>query len=96
VTTGLHSQSGSDAELLRRLTSSLCSSVSALPRHSSESSDVPAENVSAESLLSKPEDLLAVRQLLDGGRNPHETTDEGESLLSLACSAGYLELAQVS
>ena len=26
----------------------------------------------------------------------HETTEEGESLLSLACSAGYYELAQVS
>lgn len=25
----------------------------------------------------------------------HETTEEGESLLSLACSAGYYELAQV-
>ena len=26
----------------------------------------------------------------------HETTEDGESLLSLACSAGYYELAQVS
>ena len=25
----------------------------------------------------------------------HETTEDGESLLSLACSAGYYELAQV-
>ena len=26
----------------------------------------------------------------------HDTTEEGEPLLSLACSAGYYELAQVS
>ena len=37
-----------------------------------------------------------VRRLLDEGRvSVHETTEEGESLLSLACSAGYYELAQV-
>ena len=35
-------------------------------------------------------------RLLDEGRvSVHETTEEGESLLSLACSAGYYELAQV-
>ena len=34
--------------------------------------------------------------ILDEGRvSVHETTEEGESLLSLACSAGYYELAQV-
>ncbi len=36
-----------------------------------------------------------MRKLLDEGRSVHETTEEGESLLSLACSAGYYELAQV-
>ncbi len=37
-----------------------------------------------------------MRRLLDEGRvSVHETTEEGESLLSLACSAGYYELAQV-
>ena len=41
-------------------------------------------------------DIGAVRKLLDEGRSVHETTEEGESLLSLACSAGYYELAQVS
>lgn len=41
-------------------------------------------------------DIGTVRQLLDEGRSVHETTEEGESLLSLACSAGYYELAQVS
>ena len=40
-------------------------------------------------------DVLAVRRLLDEGRSVHETTEEGESLLSLACSAGYYDLAQV-
>lgn len=42
-------------------------------------------------------DISKVRQLLDEGRvSVHDTTEEGESLLSLACSAGYFELAQVS
>ena len=40
-------------------------------------------------------DIGAVRKMLDEGRSVHETTEEGESLLSLACSAGYYELAQV-
>ena len=42
-------------------------------------------------------DIGKVRKLLDEGRvSVHDTTEEGESLLSLACSAGYYELAQVS
>lgn len=40
-------------------------------------------------------DVGTVRKLLTEGRSVHETTEEGESLLSLACSAGYYELAQV-
>lgn len=40
-------------------------------------------------------DIEAVKRLLDEGRSVHETTEEGESLLSLACSAGYYELAEV-
>lgn len=36
-----------------------------------------------------------VKKLLDEGRSVNETTEEGESLLSLACQAGYYELAQV-
>lgn len=40
-------------------------------------------------------DVGTVRKLLTEGRSVHETTEEGESLLSLACSAGYFELAQV-
>ena len=42
-------------------------------------------------------DIGGVMRLLDEGRvSVHETTEEGERLLSLACSAGYYELAQVS
>lgn len=42
-------------------------------------------------------DVNTVRRLLGDGTNTiHEGTDDGESLLSLACSAGYYELAQVS
>lgn len=41
-------------------------------------------------------DVNAVRRLLGEGNNTiHEATDDGDSLLSLACSAGYYELAQV-
>jgi len=40
-------------------------------------------------------DVPTVRKLLHEGGSVHETTEEGESLLSLACSAGYFELAQV-
>lgn len=41
--------------------------------------------------------MNTVRRLLGDGTNTiNEGTDEGESLLSLACSAGYFELAQVS
>lgn len=42
-------------------------------------------------------DVNTVRRLLGDGSNAiNEGTDDGESLLSLACSAGYYELAQVS
>lgn len=42
-------------------------------------------------------DINTVRRLLGDGTNTiNEGTDDGESLLSLACSAGYYELAQVS
>lgn len=40
-------------------------------------------------------DVNAVRKLLIEGRSVNEHTEEGESLLCLACSAGYYELAQV-
>jgi ankyrin repeat protein len=34
-------------------------------------------------------DVGAVKKLLEEGWSVHEPTDEGESLLSLACSAGW-------
>ena len=40
-------------------------------------------------------DLSTVKQLLEEGGSVHETSEEGESLLSLACSAGYFGLAKV-
>jgi len=40
-------------------------------------------------------DVNTVRRLLFEGHNANETTEDGESLLSLACSAGYYELAEV-
>lgn len=40
-------------------------------------------------------DVSTVCKLLREGGSVHETTEEGDSLLSLACSAGYYELAQV-
>ena len=40
-------------------------------------------------------DLTTVKQLLEEGGSVHETSEEGESLLSLACSAGYFGLAKV-
>ncbi|XP_062555858.1 ankyrin repeat and KH domain-containing protein mask-like isoform X3 [Armigeres subalbatus] len=40
-------------------------------------------------------DVNTVRRLLGEGNSLNEATDDGDSLLSLACSAGYYELAQV-
>ena len=39
--------------------------------------------------------FLFFSSLLAAGQGIHETTEDGESLLSLACSAGYFELAEV-
>jgi ankyrin repeat domain-containing protein 17 len=40
-------------------------------------------------------DVNAVKRLLGDGNTLNDATDDGDSLLSLACSAGYFELAQV-
>uniref|UniRef100_A0A2M4DQM6 Putative secreted protein n=1 Tax=Anopheles darlingi TaxID=43151 RepID=A0A2M4DQM6_ANODA len=40
-------------------------------------------------------DVNTVRKLLCEGNSLNEATEDGDSLLSLACSAGYYELAQV-
>ncbi|XP_077999520.1 ankyrin repeat domain-containing protein 17-like isoform X2 [Glandiceps talaboti] len=88
-----------DPEVLRRLTSSvscaLDEAAAALSRMRAETSG--SGTVPDRSLVDActEGDVNAVRKLLDEGRSVHETTEEGESLLSLACSAGYYELAQV-
>lgn len=40
-------------------------------------------------------DITTVKRLLDTGRDVNQITEEGESLLSLACASGYFELAQL-
>ncbi|XP_012516813.1 PREDICTED: ankyrin repeat and KH domain-containing protein 1-like [Propithecus coquereli] len=89
-----------DPEVLRRLTSSvscaLDEAAAALTRMKAEN----GHNVGQVDTRSLAEacsdgDVNAVRKLLDEGRSVNEHTEEGESLLCLACSAGYYELAQV-
>ncbi|XP_017781821.1 PREDICTED: ankyrin repeat domain-containing protein 17-like isoform X2 [Nicrophorus vespilloides] len=73
------------------------------PEESASSQPQPtpqAQPVVVEKTLSLVEactdgDVGTVRKLLTEGRSVHETSEDGESLLSLACSAGYYELAQV-
>ncbi|XP_066918341.1 ankyrin repeat domain-containing protein 17-like [Clytia hemisphaerica] len=94
-----------DPEVLRRLTSSVSSALdeaaAALTRMRSQTGKPNATTSQSEqgtrSLVEAciEGDIAAVRKLLDEGRSVHEPTDEGESLLSLACSAGYYELVQV-
>ncbi|XP_046672408.1 ankyrin repeat domain-containing protein 17-like isoform X4 [Homalodisca vitripennis] len=87
-----------DPEVLRRLTSSvscaLDEAAAALTRMRSENPRPQQETRSLAEACSDG-DVGTVRKLLTEGRSVHETTEEGESLLSLACSAGYYELAQV-
>ncbi|KAJ8935953.1 hypothetical protein NQ314_012575 [Rhamnusium bicolor] len=97
-----------DPEVLRRLTSSvscaLDEAAAALTRMRSDNPNNRSSNSSNNQ--QQPEktslveactdgDVGTVRKLLTEGRSVHETSEEGESLLSLACSAGYFELAQV-
>ncbi|XP_012556375.1 ankyrin repeat domain-containing protein 17 isoform X1 [Hydra vulgaris] len=93
-----------DPEVLRRLTSSVSSALdeaaAALTRMRSQSGNNTSSQNNAQGTRSLVEaciegDITAVRKLLDEGRSVHEPTEEGESLLSLACSAGYYELVQV-
>ncbi|XP_069486906.1 ankyrin repeat domain-containing protein 17 isoform X16 [Ambystoma mexicanum] len=89
-----------DPEVLRRLTSSvscaLDEAAAALTRMRAEStaSAGQTDNRSLAEACSEG-DVNAVRKLLIEGRSVNEHTEEGESLLCLACSAGYYELAQV-
>ncbi|CDQ82722.1 unnamed protein product [Oncorhynchus mykiss] len=94
-----------DPEVLRRLTSSvscaLDEAAAALTRMRAENTlnAGQADNlvIFSRSLAEacSDGDVNAVRKLLDEGRSVNEHTEEGESLLCLACSAGYYELAQV-
>lgn len=89
-----------DPEVLRRLTSSvscaLDEAAAALTRMRTDHPRPPTDTRSLVEACSDG-DVSTVRKLLtEGGKSVHETNEEGESLLSLACSAGYLELAQVS
>ncbi|XP_044743261.1 ankyrin repeat and KH domain-containing protein 1 isoform X4 [Chrysoperla carnea] len=95
-----------DPDVLRRLTSSvscaLDEAAAALTRMRTDNprSSIITEKTVLDNARSLVEacsdgDVGTVRKLLTEGRSVHETTEEGESLLSLACSAGYFELAQV-
>ncbi|XP_056017812.1 ankyrin repeat domain-containing protein 17-like isoform X4 [Ostrea edulis] len=88
-----------DPEVLRKLTSSvscaLDEAAQALHRMRAEQQgQLPGTEGSLAEACSDG-DVPTVRKLLHEGGSVHETTEEGESLLSLACSAGYYELAQV-
>lgn len=84
--------------MLRRLTSSVsCALDEAAAALTRMRSDNPRPQPEKTSLVEActDGDVPTVRKLLTEGRSVHETSEEGESLLSLACSAGYFELAQV-
>ncbi|XP_064628158.1 ankyrin repeat domain-containing protein 17-like isoform X2 [Lineus longissimus] len=88
-----------DPDVLRRLTSSvscaLDEAAAALTRMRAEQQGQNGQEGRSLAEACSDGDIGAVRKLLDEGRSVHETTEEGDSLLSLACSAGYYELAQV-
>lgn len=90
-----------DPEVLRKLTSSvscaLDEAAQALHRMRAEQQGqlTGAEGSRSLAEACSDGDVPTVRKLLHEGGSVHETTEEGESLLSLACSAGYYELAQV-
>jgi len=89
-----------DPDVLKRLTSSVSSALdeaaAALTRMRSEPAVQQPDTGRSLVAACSQGDIGRVRRLLDEGRvSVHETTEDGESLLSLACSAGYYELAQV-
>lgn len=86
-----------DPDVLHRLTSTVSY---ALDEAAAALSRLRAETGNQGQLRSLPEacsdgDVATVCRLLKEGQSIHETTEDGESLLSLACSAGYYELAEV-
>lgn len=85
-----------DPEVLRRLTTSVsCALDEAAAALTRMRSDNPADKISLIEACTDG-DVGTVRKLLTEGRSVHETSEEGESLLSLASNAGYYELAQVT
>uniref|UniRef100_H2YLD4 Uncharacterized protein n=1 Tax=Ciona savignyi TaxID=51511 RepID=H2YLD4_CIOSA len=89
-----------DPEVLRRLSSSvscaLDEAAAALSKMKQETGSM-SEQCNKRSLVEacSEGDVGTVRAMLCEGRSANETTEDGESLLSLACSAGYYELAEV-
>lgn len=89
-----------DPEILKRLTSSvscaLDEAAAALNRMRTEP-HTSVDHGDGRSLVEActDGDICTVRRMLDEGRNVNEVTDEGESLLALACASGYYELAQL-
>ncbi|XP_038061254.1 ankyrin repeat domain-containing protein 17-like isoform X2 [Patiria miniata] len=82
-----------DPEILGKLTSSVSSALdeaeAALYRMRSESGGNQAnQGADGQAYADAEDDPAALKSI-------NETTEEGESLLSLACSGGYFELAQV-
>lgn len=88
-----------DPEVLRKLTSSvscaLDEAAAALSRMRAESASHLGPGETSLTEACSDGDAGAVKKLLEEGRSVNETTEEGDSLLSLACQAGYYELAQV-
>lgn len=62
-------------------------------RNDSEESDGVQDRTLVDACTRR--DVQAVRNLLQTGWSANDTTDEGESLLSLACSSGQYELVEV-
>ncbi|XP_033643957.1 ankyrin repeat domain-containing protein 17-like isoform X1 [Asterias rubens] len=82
-----------DPEILGKLTSSVSSALdeaeAALYRMRSENAgNLANQGADGQAYADAEDDPAALKSI-------NETTEEGESLLSLACSGGYFELAQV-
>ncbi|CAL1532640.1 unnamed protein product [Lymnaea stagnalis] len=85
----------SDPEVLRTLTSSVSSALDEAAQALHRMRDTQGQLVSADGmqLETNGENESLVHRSSSG--NAADASEEGESLLSLACSAGYYELAQV-
>ncbi|XP_071954118.1 ankyrin repeat domain-containing protein 17-like [Antedon mediterranea] len=88
-----------DPEILRKLTSSVSSALdeaaAALNRMRAENAAGIGNETADGASYMEDSDKTAGATIFDDEKAIHETTEEGESLLSLACSGGYFELAQV-